>query len=106
MATAPPQDDTLTGLSKEEVALRLQKHGPNAFDTEPPRTWAHRLLDMAREPMFMLLVAAALLYIVLGDLVEGLTLSLFVLAVLGMTCLLYTSPSPRDYAASRMPSSA
>ena len=23
-----------------------------------------------------------------------------------MTCLLYTSPSPRDYAASRMPSSA
>ena len=24
----------------------------------------------------------------------------------GLTCLLYTSPSPRDYAASRMPSSA
>ena len=24
----------------------------------------------------------------------------------GKTCLLYTSPSPRDYAASRMPSSA
>ena len=24
----------------------------------------------------------------------------------GMLCLLYTSPSPRDYAASRMPSSA
>ncbi|WP_460381824.1 hypothetical protein [Staphylococcus aureus] len=23
-----------------------------------------------------------------------------------LTCLLYTSPSPRDYAASRMPSSA
>ena len=23
-----------------------------------------------------------------------------------MTCLLYTSPSPRDYAATRMPSSA
>ena len=85
MATAPTQDDTLTGLSNEEAAFRLQKHGPNAFDTEPPRTWARRLLDMAREPMFMLLVAAAMLYIVLGDLVEGLTLSLFVLAVLGMT---------------------
>ena len=26
--------------------------------------------------------------------------------VLAFTCLLYTSPSPRDYAASRMPSSA
>ena len=28
------------------------------------------------------------------------------LAYLYKTCLLYTSPSPRDYAASRMPSSA
>lgn len=74
-----------TGLSQAEAARRLLQHGPNALDTEPPRTWKHRLLDMAREPMFMLLVAAALLYIVLGDVVEGLTLSLFVLAVLGMT---------------------
>ncbi len=74
-----------TGLSQSEADQRLQQHGPNAFETEPPRTWMRRLLDMAREPMFMLLVAAALLYIVLGDLVEGLTLSLFVLAVLGLT---------------------
>ena len=28
------------------------------------------------------------------------------LSVRGYVCLLYTSPSPRDYAASRMPSSA
>ena len=27
-------------------------------------------------------------------------------AILDVICLLYTSPSPRDYAASRMPSSA
>ena len=74
-----------TGLNPTEAAQLLQQHGPNAFETEPPRTWARRLLDMAREPMFMLLVAAALLYIVLGDLLEGLTLSLFVLAVLGLT---------------------
>jgi len=73
------------GLSQAEAAQRLARFGPNALDTEPPRTLLRRLLDMAREPMFMLLVAAALLYIVLGDIVEGLTLSLFVLAVLGMT---------------------
>jgi len=74
-----------TGLSTAEATARLARFGPNALDTEPPRTLVGRLLDMAREPMFMLLVAAALLYIVLGDIVEGLTLSLFVLAVLGMT---------------------
>ena len=74
-----------TGLSTAEARERLVRFGPNAADTEPPRTLMGRLLDMAREPMFMLLVAAAVLYIVLGDIVEGLTLSLFVLAVLGMT---------------------
>jgi Ca2+-transporting ATPase len=74
-----------SGLSTTEARERLAHFGPNANDTEPPRTLIDRLLDMAREPMFMLLVAAAVLYIVLGDIVEGLTLSLFVLAVLGMT---------------------
>jgi Ca2+-transporting ATPase len=74
-----------TGLSQTEAAQRLARFGPNALDTEPPRTLVRRLLDMAREPMFMLLVAASLLYIALGDMVEGLTLSLFVLAVLAMT---------------------
>ncbi len=85
MADAPKLAEPLLGLSAREAAQRLQQQGPNALDTEPPRTWAHRLLEMGREPMFMLLVAAALLYIALGDVVEGLTLSLFVLAVLGMT---------------------
>ena len=33
-------------------------------------------------------------------------LGLFYIAQTGIVCLLYTSPSPRDYAASRMPSSA
>ena len=74
-----------TGLSSAEAQARLAQFGPNATDTEPPRTVLRRLLDMGREPMFMLLVAAALLYIALGDIVEGLTLALFVLAVLGMT---------------------
>ena len=32
--------------------------------------------------------------------------ALAAVGVQGVTCLLYTSPSPRDYAASRMPSSA
>lgn len=80
-------DDTplQTGLSSVEARERLDRFGPNALDTEPARTVLQRLLDMAREPMFMLLVAAAGLYILLGSVVEGLTLSLFVLAMLGMT---------------------
>lgn len=84
MAQTPPFPEH-AGLSSTEAAKRLRRLGSNVLDTEPPRTLWGRLRNMAHEPMFMLLVAAALLYIVLGDFVEGLTLSLFVLAVLGMT---------------------
>ena len=76
-----------TGLSQAQAQAMLQEHGPNALDTEPRRSLATRLLDMVREPMFVLLVAAAALYIALGDRLEGVTLSLFVLAMLGLTPL-------------------
>ena len=49
-------------------------------------------------------------YLHVMDLAEGHVAALDALAdedgPKGCTCLLYTSPSPRDYAASRMPSSA
>ena len=46
--------------------------------------------------------------IVLSKFDEGawIVVLLLPLMVWGLSCLLYTSPSPRDYAASRMPSSA
>ena len=51
------------------------------------------------------ILAGALLYVAgTGDAATG-AASLFALA-LGMGCLLYTSPSPRDRTRSRMPSSA
>ena len=57
-----PTPSAHTGLSAAEASQRLARFGPNALNTEPPRTLASRLLDMAREPMFMLLVLAALVY--------------------------------------------
>jgi Ca2+-transporting ATPase len=76
---------TDTGLSLSEAALRLAKDGPNEIELHIKRPVWRRLLDLLRQPMFALLVAAALLYIVLGDLTEGLTLAVFVLAVLVLT---------------------
>jgi Ca2+-transporting ATPase len=42
-------------------------------------------MELFSEPMIALLVAAALIYMVLGDLGEGLTLAVFVLAVIALT---------------------
>ena len=76
---------TLEGLTTTQAATRLAQDGPNEIAQTPRRSLARRLLDMLRQPMFALLVAAAALYMALGDLTEGLTLGVFVLAVLVLT---------------------
>ncbi len=81
----PPQDTSTAGLSAEQAAQLLAAHGPNEMAQSTGRPVWRRLLDMLRQPMFALLVAAAGLYMVLGDLTEGLTLAVFVLAVLALT---------------------
>jgi Ca2+-transporting ATPase len=43
------------------------------------------VLEVVREPMFLLLIVAACIYLVLGDLHEALMLSFFVVVVMGIT---------------------
>ena len=76
---------SLSGLTSEQAAHQLASDGANALDAAERRSVWARLWAMLKEPMFALLVLAASLYLVLGDLSEGLTLFVFVLAVLGLT---------------------
>ena len=73
------------GLTAAQAARQLQIDGPNALPGPQQRQLGQRLRDLLREPMLALLVLAALLYLLLGDLLEGATLAVFVLAVLALT---------------------
>ncbi len=73
------------GLSAAEAARRLRADGPNALPSGQRRSWRAIVLETAREPMFLLLIAAGTLYLLLGDLQEGLVLFGFVLVTLGLT---------------------
>jgi Ca2+-transporting ATPase len=73
------------GLSRAEAARRLAADGPNALPGGQRRTLLAIAIETAREPMFLLLFAAGTLYLVFGDLQEGLTLFGFVLVTLGLT---------------------
>lgn len=73
------------GLSEAEAARRLAADGPNALPGDGARGWRHILRDTVRDPMFSLLLAAAGLYLVLGDLQESLSLAVMVLVVIGLT---------------------
>ena len=73
------------GLDSATAASRLRSEGPNALPDHAARTWRHIVLGTLREPMFMLLLAAAGLYLLLGELQESLSLSVMVAVVLGLT---------------------
>ena len=73
------------GLREDEAQRRLQRDGPNDIEPARRRSLARRALGLLTEPMFALLLAAVLIYLALGDLGEGLTLAVFVLAVLALT---------------------
>lgn len=73
------------GLTAAEAARQLAQDGPNALPGDGPRRWYHIVRDTVRDPMFFLLLAAAGLYLLLGDLQESLSLAVMVLVVVGLT---------------------
>jgi Ca2+-transporting ATPase len=79
-ATAAP-----AGLSSAEAGRRLAADGPNALPDRSRRGWSAILLDALREPMFLLLLGAAALYLLLGEPHESVFLLLMVVLMLGMT---------------------
>jgi P-type Ca2+ transporter type 2C len=78
---APP----LEGLSAEEASARLASAGPNELSTAKRRTLASSALEVAREPMSLLLLACGVIYAVLGDAQESLMLLGFVLFIMAIT---------------------
>lgn len=77
--------NTAKGLSEAEAAKRLMEAGHNELPSAKPRSVFAIAFEVAREPMFLLLVAGGLVYMMLGDLQEALMLLGFVFVVMGIT---------------------
>ncbi len=84
-SSEPAPDERWPGLGAEEAARGLRADGPNELPSEERRSLLVLLRDVIKEPMFLLLLGSAALYLVFGDLKEGLTLLGFVLVVITIT---------------------
>jgi len=73
------------GLASQEAARRLAADGPNELPAEQRRGLLGLLRGVFKEPMFLLLLGAAALYLTFGDWKEGLTLLGFVVVVITIT---------------------
>ena len=77
--------DPPPGLSAAEVSQRLQQHGYNELPSTQTRSLLATAWGVAREPMFLMLLACGAIYLALGDVQEALMLLGFVFVVLGIT---------------------
>ena len=80
----PFQNTTIKGLTQEEASERLQREGFNELPSSKPKSIFKIALGVFKEPMFLLLVACGSLYLILGDIQEGLMLLSFVFVVMGI----------------------
>jgi len=64
----------MTGLTDLEVKERLAKFGYNELPSEKPKNILGIAFDVIKEPMFLLLITCGALYILLGDVKEGVIL--------------------------------
>ncbi len=64
-----------SGLSAAQAAQRLAEHGPNELAAAGNSGWLRLIAGVVREPMFALLIGAAGVYFLLGDLQEAIVLT-------------------------------
>ena len=79
------QVDPRTGLTHEDASERLARHGPNAIREKPPRALWRMFLDQFMDFMILVLIAAAVVSGIIGDVKDTLAIVVIVLlnAIIG-----------------------
>ena len=76
---------SMMGLTAVEAAARLLQDGLNELPSAKPRNIVQITLEVLREPMFLLLLAGGVIYLLLGDMHEAMLLLAFVFVIIGIT---------------------
>lgn len=82
--SASPSSPMHAGLTSAEARHQLEKYGPNTMPEDVSRSVFAIAREILTEPMLLLLVVAATLYLLIGDLAEGLLLAGFAVLTIGL----------------------
>lgn len=77
--------NSVRGLAERDVVERLARDGYNELPSAKQRRVLRIVYDIAREPMFLLLLACGAIYLFLGDAQEAAMLLGFVFFIMGIT---------------------
>lgn len=75
----------LQGLTEREANSRLKENGYNELPKEKRKTTLKIILEVIKEPMFLLLIACWIIYMLLGDIKESFLLLGFVAVIIFIT---------------------
>src|SRR5690606_1396020 len=73
------------GLSTDQVVASQKKYGYNTINAVQKNSWITLLLDILKEPMLLLLIAVAIIYLIVGDYGEAIFMFGAIVAVSGVS---------------------
>ena len=73
------------GLTTEQITNSRLKHGSNTLDLKEDRVLGQVLKEVAFEPMFILLLAACIIYFMVGQFKEGIIMGVSIFIVAGIS---------------------
>lgn len=79
----------IKGLTNNDVNERLSAFGYNELPSEKPKNVLGIAMEVVKEPMFLLLISCGLLYIILGDINEGVILMSTIFIIIFITFYQY-----------------
>ncbi len=77
--------EKITGLTSEQVITSRQQHGSNTLEMQEDRVLLQVLKEVVLEPMFILLLAACIIYFVVGQYEEGIIMLVSIFIVAGIS---------------------
>lgn len=81
---AQEKNYNMKGLTNEEVKLAREKFGRNVLIKEKKENFLMKILEVIKEPMFLLLMIAAIIYFILGEPKDGSIMLIFVFGVISI----------------------
>ena len=78
------QIETLQGLTTQEAIQLQEKFGKNELVAKKKESFLHKILYVICEPLFLLLIIAAVIYFILGEPKDGAIMLVFVMGIISI----------------------
>lgn len=82
--TEQKRNTTNEGLTSSQAKILQEKYGKNELTPQKKESFFHKLLEVLSEPMFLLLIVAAVIYFILGEPQDGAIMLVFVLGIISI----------------------